>query len=290
MAMESEQLTAEEREEMKRKQMDAQLTEDEIEGVDFENVPIWECHLPPVFLPYMTIDCVVNDKNIWGNMQHLDPSLIEYDLENEEHWSPLFCEVFPESSIAEQYPIRPFFEVGLDKIRIPTPVSSARVEALEKEIYIELKVGILNWRHTRYMKTGWLPEMDAHLRNGLITYEYQDLTGIPNPLGLTAWKSDVSRVIPQGCNFVGIPIHFCYADPKKIRHYIIDHFDLHSHKSKNAKFSFGTYVCAHYGNVSSVWVYVALVTPVKEEEATKRKGASGGPKVGAGMPTIKRKW
>jgi hypothetical protein len=189
-----------------------------------------------------------------------------------------------------KYLAAPFFLHGQEKLRLPPPVSSARVESIEADIAEEIKVGILNYRHTNFMKYRWLPQMTTVLRNGLITMEYEQLTGIANPVGLNAWKGDVSLQVEPNSSFVGQPLCFCYSDMKRIRHYIIDHFDFHKHKSKQAAYGIAAYVCPHYGNVCSVWVYLALVVPLVEKESTKMKGAEGGPKLGSGMPVIKRKW
>ena len=161
---------------------------------------------------------------------------------------------------------------------------------MERQIYEELKVGVLNWRHTRYMRTQWNTRLDPVLRNGLITYEYEAFTGIRNPLGINAWKADVTRGVNASMRFVGITIQFCYTDAHRIRHYVMDHFDLHKHPSRHAEYSFGAYVCAHYGSVCSVWVYVALMTPVREDANDKDKGGDGQPALNTGIPLIKRIW
>ncbi|KAA6355573.1 MAG: hypothetical protein EZS28_048900, partial [Streblomastix strix] len=74
-----------------------------------------------------------------------------------------------------------------------------------------------------------------------------------------------------------------------LRHFIMANIDFHKNKSKNAQFAIASYICGHYGGVSSVWVYVAMITPVGEV-ITDSGGASQAPQLNAGIPDIKRKW
>jgi hypothetical protein len=253
------------------------------------DAPLWSCSLPVVILPYATLDVCVNDRNLWGNAQHLDPALIEYDFENEEHWKPFMAADFPET---EAYPIRPFYEKTItQRVYIPTPISSARLEILEGSIYDELHASFLNYRHTELLKTGWFTDLDVTLRNGLIMMEFQDLTGLRNDAGVAAWQADVVRQVPLGFRFRGQPFNFCFTDPRRIRHEIMEKFDYHKCPSTQARFSFGTYACGQYGGVVSVWVYVGLVTPAKEDQSSGNGVISrSAPKANTGMPILKRDW
>jgi hypothetical protein len=84
--------------------------------------------------------------------------------------------------------------------------------------------------------------------------------------------------------FVGEPVRFCYTDVKKIRHYIMEHFEFHKSPARVATYAFGVYVCPHYGGFCTVWVYVAQMTPLVETEEKARKGVDMGPMLVPGMP------
>jgi hypothetical protein len=136
-------------------------------------VPIWESNLPEIFLPYRTIDVIANHTNVWANIQHLDLVLIEFDLEKPELWLPLFADAFPAHKLTSQYPHTPFFEQGAQKLRIPTPLSTALVERLEVDIHEELKAHFVMYRSKVYLGYRWLPEIESKLREGLIVMEFE---------------------------------------------------------------------------------------------------------------------
>ncbi|KAK2961356.1 hypothetical protein BLNAU_3802 [Blattamonas nauphoetae] len=297
-------------------------------GIDAINtVPVFESHLPEVFLPYSSLDVIVNHKNIWANAQHLDPALISYDLENLEQWIPFFglkkkkvdkeseqettskggkrkakaVEPPPEEKDEEEeakgfqpvreYPIEPFFETGTEKVRIPPAMSMSKAEQLEKIIYDEIKIGYVNYRNFNHIPIQFDRPIEPVLRNGLMALEYEEVTGIPNPRGIAAWHADISLKVSDGFHFVGVPIHFCYTEPKRIRKYIMATFDFHKTESKSVKYSFAVYISPQVGGISSVWTYVAMICPA-DEQITKKDQLSSNKVIAniTGMKQIKRKW
>lgn len=177
------------------------------------------------------------------------------------------------------------------KLGNKSPISSARIEVLERSIADELRASVLAFRQANFLKTEWNFGLEHILRSGLITLEYQEMTGIANPLGLAAWRADVVRGVEAGWACAVRGFHFASSDPKHIRRTVLARSAFHCTRSRHPRYSFGVYVCAHYGGVSSVWVAVGLTTPAgEEEEGEEQAGTHSGVPAATGMPVVKRKW
>jgi len=52
------------------------------------------------------------------------------------------------------------------------------------------------------------------------------------------WISDLQSHTPPGYHFTGVPVHFCYWEPRRIRKYMLDKYtELHSDTNEH--------VCLH---------------------------------------------
>ncbi|KAK2952540.1 putative tRNA uridine 5-carboxymethylaminomethyl modification enzyme GidA [Blattamonas nauphoetae] len=255
---------------------------------DMEDVATFVPIVQPVILPYSTLDVVLNHTNVWANNQTLDPALIQFDLDDEEQWKPFLNEQFEGDST---YPIKPFYPVNADKLRLAPAISGARAEMLEQKLYAEIRTQFINYRHPKHLLYGWNTDMDILLRNGLIAMEFQEMTGIKNEKGINAWKADIARQIQPGQLFRCQPVQFCFSDVKRIRQYLMQKFDFHKTQSPSVKYSFGVFVCPQLGGCNSVWVCLGMEIPSKDEKlGEKKKVEPKGRKNMTGMSNIKRKW
>lgn len=84
---------------------------------------------------------------------------------------------------------------------------------------------------------------------------------------LNGWKGELQKFCKKGFHFEGMPINFSVNDPNKIKARIFDRYeDWLLDEDQDCIFAVGVHVEPYYCSVNSVWVYVAKLSPLPEED------------------------
>eukprot|EP00762_Andalucia_godoyi_P004171 ANDGO_06281.mRNA.1 Rabphilin-1 len=258
--------------------------------------------LTPAYVPYGSIEVICNHENLWANISgELDPSKVRFDVEDESVWLPFVSE---DSRIP---PPIPFY----DPKPLGPKMAKARAAALSTLIYNEVKSGYMVWRHRANMETKFLNEFSSLLADGLRVLEAtrttppsvvqlvrrktkeigellintedeeaRDLIAVhlkalrseADKYDFEYWRGKLMQRLPGGYEFEGVPISFSYTDHKRIRRYIMEHFDYHEDSDEKINFLLAVHVTPYANSVSSVWVFIAkmwetVTTADKTEDA-----------------------
>ncbi|XP_072095759.1 coiled-coil and C2 domain-containing protein 2A-like [Mobula birostris] len=214
------------------------LTQDKV------NTMIWnpetgECYEQfNAFCPLQSADCLINNENIWFNIQkNSSPMSTRFDITNEQNWKPFFrgSQNHALSSVQPQ-----------ELIYYPTERSL--VNKLQNRIEWALKNKFMEWRAqhpTRWNRycTGvfqnFLPLLERNL--GRSVSEEQS-AGLENLL--------------KEYKVSGFPIQMCYSKLETIFDKVYS-TGIHKINIPNVEFAVAVYIYPYPGNVLSVWIYIA---------------------------------
>eukprot|EP00003_Mantamonas_plastica_P028349 TRINITY_DN639_c1_g1_i13.p1 TRINITY_DN639_c1_g1~~TRINITY_DN639_c1_g1_i13.p1 ORF type:complete len:827 (+),score=342.47 TRINITY_DN639_c1_g1_i13:1638-4118(+) len=232
-----------------------------------------------VMLPYETLDVVFNSENVWANIQHPNPVRCMFDMDNPVKWSA-FISFEDEESTSLPKP-----SLLQTPTMIKQPLDEATVIDLENSILEEISEGIKTHRHGKSKKTEILDAVSETLKKGLRFYEYDaifklDPESEPNAekrndmeaklekqvAEFQNWQQAVTIDAPAAHNFMCVPINFFYTDAKKIRRELMERFDWHDRDDESVKFALSVKIFPYHGGSNSVWVYYAVMEPVKEDD------------------------
>jgi len=210
---------------------------------------------PLVDVPYQSIEVIFNHKNIWGNIQRLEPEKIYFDLEDAGYWHPYI------STAAGFSPdIIPFYTSR----RLGGKLNNSRVQAIRDDIYAEIVAGYTNWRHGKNMETVFYNPLTPVLEEGLRTLEKQKLTTDSLDIDIKQWQSRITVATKGGYHFKGVPISFTYTDSKMIRKWITSKYNFHEESTEDIQFACGVHVTPYFNSICSVWVFIAQLTKEKK--------------------------
>eukprot|EP00466_Bigelowiella_natans_P019597 jgi/Bigna1/83919/fgenesh1_pg.118_\ len=110
--------------------------------------------------PYISIDIIFNQEDIWANQQPPNPEIIGYDLKRSELWSPMLSEFYfhregtskarIRKAKAEREAIREFYPLQFFDAK---PSAEHRIQVSEKRILEMLKLAIKTYRESLKLKT-----------------------------------------------------------------------------------------------------------------------------------------
>eukprot|EP00771_Trimastix_marina_P002799 gnl/Trimastix_PCT/3960.p1 GENE.gnl/Trimastix_PCT/3960~~gnl/Trimastix_PCT/3960.p1 ORF type:complete len:1262 (-),score=290.99 gnl/Trimastix_PCT/3960:175-3960(-) len=241
------------------------INNDVIDGILYES-PFQGQEGEPVPLPYSNLAVVFNHQNVWGNRQHLDPAKILYDFEDDTKWVPFIGPDCP----APIDGVKPYFEGK--PVLLPC-LQPQNVIELREAIRTEMKASLVVVR--RGLRTDFYPQLEPLLDRYLAEAERQAITGIKEPKKLMRFEGMITAKAPPNHSFIGVPVHFSYSDPKRIRKYFFTQYAHHNEKVPKSQYSIGVHVEPFPSHLASVWVFYCLVKPADGVAPQDGPGGSG---------------
>jgi coiled-coil and C2 domain-containing protein 2A len=195
-------------------------------------------------IPLTSIACIFNNDNVWGNIQEFDhPSRVNFDLQSNKKWSPLF-----QANMA--------------------PLNSIQVETLEYPATDEIKVQQLQTRldqlihgHIEKLRVRHLTKWNRYccrlLQNTLPMLE-------ENPFFAKNTLQEHKKEICENFNgfqINGYPLHIRYTDISQLLG-AIESTNIHSCGRDKTEFALSVYIHPYPNDVLSLWVYLAVMNPL----------------------------
>jgi len=234
---------------------------------------------PSVLPPYWSIHILANHENIWANLQSLDPLNCMYEVDNNMMWKS-FCS-FEDGFAVPEEDIAIFYQTP----SIPARLKKTRANDIRDVIQQMVKDGIRNVRERKMYETKIHEateknpddgKMEKCLAKGLALME--DRLTAPTVVKrdnmtarLNGWRGEVQKDCPKGMKFEGVPINFSISDAKKIKTRIIDKYASGSDSflldpDQDCKYVIACHIEPYYCSVNSVWVYIAKLSPLPDED------------------------
>ncbi|CAM1295274.1 CC2D2A (predicted) [Pycnogonum litorale] len=188
-----------------------------------------------------TIGCLVNQHNIWANIQaYDDPSQTSFDLSKTSYWKPFFSRSFPNPGLSSvQLQELPYFQTDEEYVR-----------RKQDEIWKSLRDNFMKWR--RHSRTPWNRHCTDVLSKMLPRYEESTWNRDANFDGISL---ELGQML-SSYQMSGFPIQQPYTDVESIVEAVYS-TGVHLNKSDNVEFALAVYVHPYPCGVLSVWVYVA---------------------------------
>ena len=210
-----------------------------------------------IALPYRTIEIVFNNRNIYMNMQHFDPSRILYDLYDETLWKP-FSPNHKDTFSAFYSP--PIFH---------PPLALPLAKKLHISIIKEIELGISSLRSGKNLGTSWKNQKDpcvALMESHLLTLEKiarKDINESMAKIEKRNWTLKIRQFIPTYYRVTAVPAHFNYPEPDRIAQlFIEDSKDFCTMNHKNIKWAVAARIFPYISKVNSIRIIVAAFYPV----------------------------
>lgn len=193
------------------------------------------------YCPLIKVHFLVNDKNIWGNIQVENKVFMSrYNVNDSSDWRPMFKkgQELPVGFLHERnFPFKPNYDFR------------------NVQFMIELKLTkkFSQWRGHR--KTTWNRYVRENLRKILIELE-KDAVELKEPAD--HWEK--LGFLHNNFRMSGAPLHMPYVN---ISH-IVDHVKsvgIHLNTDPKVEFALSVYVHAYPQYVLSVWVFVMALLP-----------------------------
>lgn len=212
-----------------------------------------------VEVPYRTIDIIFNNKNIFLNLQHFDPSRILYDIYNPSLWYPF---------VKKNFIAYPAFYTP--PVLIP-PLSIPQARRLHSSIIKEMKIGISALRSGKNLGTSWKNQndpvieiMEKHLyfleEVARGKYEESELQAEKRK-----WSYKIRQFMPTMYRFNAYPAHFNYAEPDRIASLFIEKAkDFFCLQSKNVKWAVAARVFPYASKMISIRIIIACFYPIPD--------------------------
>jgi centrosomal protein CEP76 len=209
--------------------------------------------------PYRTIDIIFNNKNIFMNLQHFDPTRLIYDIYDDTLWYPFVKNNF------KAYPA--FYP---PPIMVP-PLSLAQSKKLHSSIIKEMKISISALRSGKNLGTSWKNQNDycvQLLEEHLVFLEKVDRGEVEeesiNKIKRD-WAMTMRQFMPTMFRFSAYPAHFNYPEPDRIASLFIDQAkDFFCVNYKNIKWAVAARVFPYSSKMISIRILVACYYPVPD--------------------------
>ncbi|XP_072882872.1 coiled-coil and C2 domain-containing protein 2A-like [Hemitrygon akajei] len=214
------------------------LTQDKV------NTMIWnpetgECYEQfNAFCPLQSADCLINNENIWFNIQkNSSPMSTQFDITNEQNWKPFFrgSQNHALSSVQPQE-------------LIYSPTERSLVNKLQNRIEWALKNKFMEWRAQR--PTRW---------NRYCTGVFQNfLPLLERNLGRSVSEEQSAGLenLLKEYKVLGFPIQMGYSKLETIFDKVYS-TGIHKINIPNVEFAVAVYIYPYPGNVLSVWIFIA---------------------------------
>uniref|UniRef100_UPI00398F39FB protein CC2D2B-like n=1 Tax=Pristiophorus japonicus TaxID=55135 RepID=UPI00398F39FB len=209
------------------------------------NTMIWnpetgECYEQfHAFCPMQSADCLINNENIWFNMQKKSlPMSVNFDITKEHNWRPFFSKSSQHQLLSTVQP----------QELIYYSTERSMVDKLQNRIEWALKNKIMEWRAQR--PTRW---------NRYCTTVFQNfLPLLEQNLGRSVSEEQSAGLesLLKEFKVSGFPIQMRYSKLQTIFEKVYS-TGIHNIEITNAEFAVAVYIHAYPNNVLSVWIYVA---------------------------------
>ncbi|XP_052236209.1 coiled-coil and C2 domain-containing protein 2A-like isoform X5 [Dreissena polymorpha] len=189
--------------------------------------------------PLRSIGCIVNNENIWANIQPYDkPDQMMYSLTETSCWEPLFNNSRRNPGLQSIQPERLYY-LQTDK---------DFVTELQEKIQHVLKNKVMDWR-SRYI-TRWNRHCSQIMRKTLPLLE--------ESLGKSVDQDHIKELEASFSSYKvsGFPINMPFTEVDPIVETVYA-TGVHGHESNEIEFALAVYVHPYPNSVLSVWVYVA---------------------------------
>ena len=209
--------------------------------------------------PYRTIDIIFNNKNIFMNLQHFDPSRIIYDLYDESLWFPFVCKNF--KAFSAFYP---------PPVMVP-PLSLPQSKKLHSSIIKEMKISISALRSGKNLGTSWKNQNDICvelMEDHLVFLEKVGRGEIEEELIQSSkkeWSMKMRQFMPTLYRFSAYPAHFNYPEPDRIASLFIDQAkEFFCMNYKNMKWAVAARIFPYASKMISIRIMVSSYYPVPD--------------------------
>jgi len=214
--------------------------------------------LPRVQLPYATIECIFNHKQLWISTnaelsRPLAPDLLVYDLpeQSNKHW-----EAFVEKREQNQGLPKPFYTPR----RLAAKVAVDRLRNMDAQILGEIMSQITLLRSNKLSTViNKSTELVQSLNKGLELQEAKRMGDPKAPERLSTWEREVKTRLPAGSTLKARAFNYAYTDAKKIRKHLLQSENYAEDQSDGIEFAVAVKTFAFHGGICSVWVYYGLI-------------------------------
>lgn len=212
-----------------------------------------------VDVPYRTIDIIFNNKNIFLNLQHFDPSRIIYDIYDHNLWYPF---------VNKNFTAYPAFYTP--PVLVP-PLSLPQARRLHTALIKEMKIGISALRSGKNLGTSWKNQQDAVIeimeKHLLFLEEVSrgkwEQSEIQNEK--RRWSYKIRQFMPTLYRFNAYPAHFNYGEPDRIASLFIEKAkDFFCLQSKNVKWAVAARVFPYASKMISIRIIVGCFYPIPD--------------------------
>jgi len=215
--------------------------------------------LQPVDLPYATLECIFNHKQLWVNTQVglsrlLAPDLLEYNMKEEGSTSE--WEAFVDKREQGQGLPIPFYTPK----RLAPKVAVDRLRNMDAQIRIEIESQIQLLRSNK-LKTiiNKSTELVQSLTKGLELQEAKRMGDESAAEKLSTWEREVKMRLPPSSSLRARAFNYAYTDAKKIRKHLLQSESYATNQSDGIEFAVAVKTFAFHGGICSVWVYYGLI-------------------------------
>ncbi|KAK6617101.1 hypothetical protein RUM43_014703 [Polyplax serrata] len=194
------------------------------------------------FCPLQKVYCVINDQNIWANVQAEEmPRRTRFDLTKRADWFPAFGKNVP----------APIVGVQPEFIDYKT-TSRQAVDFLQDKIEKRLRDNLMKWRKRK--RTQWNRYCAATLRKLLPSLERSTWNvGDHTPDHVM----ELQHILGSH-KMCGFPINMAFTRLDSVTE-AVKATGVHCNETEGVEFALAVYIHPYPNNILSVWVYVASV-------------------------------
>lgn len=213
--------------------------------------------VPVVEVPYRTIDVIFNNKNIYMNLQHFDPTRILYDIYDKTLW----CPFVPDN--------QKVFGAFYSPPTLHPPLHLPVAKRLHDSIIKEIKISISALRSGKNLGTSWknqkdrcVEEMENHLKF-LEKNARGEFSESKAKMEKRNWGIQMKQFMPTNFRMTAVPSHFNYPEPDRIASIFIENAkDFFLSNYKNMKWALAVRIFPYVGKIISIRILVACFYPV----------------------------
>ncbi|EFA01199.2 coiled-coil and C2 domain-containing protein 2A [Tribolium castaneum] len=202
-------------------------------------------YLTDAFCPLQRVYCLVNEHNVWANIQRNDDvTVMRFDLTRRSDWLPLFT----------------------SQISAPTNSIHGKITYLshtntdELEIILDRKIRKRFAKLRQLDRTLWNHDVSNTFKSVLGSFEQAEMYGKSNSDALEKIKECLAGFEMRGQIF-NLPFTNCAAIVKHVKT-----FGLHLEEDANVQFACAVYLRAYPNQVLTVWVALAVIKNKKTDD------------------------
>jgi len=209
-----------------------------------------------VNLPYATLECVFNDKNLWVSKdpdRQLDPAQLTYNFADEGYWLPFVDKRMQNEGLPKAF----YTSAGQ---RLAAKVPADRLRNMENQILQEIRSQLNTIRATKAnAPINRSDELVKTLERGLALYEDIEQGDEKKREDLGKWNRDLKGRLPPSSKFKGRAFNYAYTDPKRIRRHLLGAVDYAEESDEGLEFVVAVKAFPFHGGICTVWVYFGMI-------------------------------